>query len=46
MIGLTLMLSAMAYGFRGPGRINRMEGAILLIAYVGYQLLLYLSYSA
>lgn len=41
MIGLTLALFAMAYGFRRPGHINRPEGAVLLLAFIGYQLLLY-----
>lgn len=33
---LTLSLFIVGYGFRGEGRINRVEGAILLTAYVGY----------
>lgn len=33
---LTLSLFVIGYGFRGEGRINRVEGAILLTAYVGY----------
>lgn len=33
---LTLSLFIVGYGFRGEGRINRIEGAILLTAYVGY----------
>ena len=41
MIGLTLALFVMAYGFRGPGRLNRIEGALLLTAFVAYQTLLY-----
>jgi cation:H+ antiporter len=41
MAGLTLMLLMMSYGFRGPGRINRVEGSILLIAYLSYLALLY-----
>lgn len=41
MIGLTLMVAAMGYGLRGPGRINRLEGAVLLCAYIAYQTLLY-----
>ncbi len=36
MIGLTIALFVMAYGFRGPGRINRIEGALLLAAFVAY----------
>jgi len=43
MVGLTLALFVMAYGFRGPGRINRFEGAILVLAFCGYQTLLYFS---
>ena len=38
---LTITLFIMAYGFRGPGRINRFEGGILLSAFFGYQALLY-----
>ena len=42
MIGLTVALFIMAYGFRGrPGRLNRIEGALLITAFVGYQTLLY-----
>jgi cation:H+ antiporter len=26
----------MAYGFKGAGRINRIEGALLLMAFIGY----------
>ena len=33
---LTLSLVIFGYGFRGPGRINRLEGAVLLTAYVAY----------
>jgi cation:H+ antiporter len=38
---LTIALVIMAYGFRGPGRINRIEGAVLFAGFVGYQILLY-----
>jgi len=42
MIGLTLLMLIMAYGLRGgPGQINRYEGAILLIVYLGYMAMLY-----
>ncbi len=41
MLGLTLMLYAMASGIRRPGRLNRAEGALLVLAFVGYQTLLY-----
>ncbi len=36
MIGLAIALFAMAYGFRRPGSLNRIEGALLLVAYAGY----------
>lgn len=36
MAALTLSLFVFGYGFRGPGRINRIEGAVLLACYVGY----------
>jgi cation:H+ antiporter len=36
MAALTVSLFAIGYGFRGPGRINRIEGAALLACYVGY----------
>lgn len=39
MAGLTLSLFVLSYGFRGPGRINRIEGGLLLAifaAYTGY----------
>ncbi|MFQ5935363.1 MAG: calcium/sodium antiporter [Acidiferrobacterales bacterium] len=41
MIALTIALFVMAYGFRGPGRINRVEGAMLLACFIGYQSYLY-----
>lgn len=46
MIGLTLVLFAMAYGFRGTGRINRLEGGLLLLAFAAYQGVLYISETA
>ena len=36
MAALTLSLFIICYGFRGPGRINRVEGGFLLLSYVGY----------
>ncbi|SFM28739.1 cation:H+ antiporter [Ectothiorhodospira mobilis] len=36
MAGLTLSLFLFGYGFRGPGRINRIEGGLLLAVYVIY----------
>ena len=41
---MTLALFAMAYGFGGHGRINRLEGGTLLAAFVGYQLMLYIQH--
>ena len=37
---LTIMLFVMAYGFKDQGRINRLEGGLLLSAFIAYQLLL------
>jgi cation:H+ antiporter len=45
MIGLSIALFAMAYGFKGDGRLNRWEGLLLLLAYFGYLGWLYLSVS-
>lgn len=36
MAALTLVLFAMCYGFRGPGRINRLEASALLLVFVAY----------
>jgi cation:H+ antiporter len=36
MAALTLSLFILGYGFRGPGRINRVEGGLLLVSFVGY----------
>ncbi len=36
MAALTLSLFVIGYGFRGMGRINRIEGTLLLACYVGY----------
>lgn len=36
MGSLTLALFIIGWGVRGPGRINRLEGATLLACYVGY----------
>ncbi|MBU43944.1 MAG: calcium/sodium antiporter [Spirochaetaceae bacterium] len=40
---LTISLFAIGFGFRGPGRVNRVEGSILLLAYIGYTAYLILS---
>jgi cation:H+ antiporter len=37
MIGLAVVLFVMAYGFRRPGRVNRVEAALLLVMFAGYQ---------
>lgn len=42
MIGLTVMLFAMSYGFGRQGRINRIEGGLLFGGYVGYMIWLFL----
>ncbi len=36
MTVLTFSLFVIGYGFRGPGRINKFEGAILMASYAGY----------
>lgn len=36
MFILTVALFGMSYGFGGPGRINRLEGALLLAGFFGY----------
>lgn len=36
MGALTVSLFVIGYGFRGQGRINRIEGAILVACYIGY----------
>ena len=38
---LTIALFIMAYGFRGPGRINRFEGLVLTCGFIAYQGALY-----
>ncbi|RNF50938.1 calcium/sodium antiporter [Marinomonas hwangdonensis] len=38
MMGMTVMLLVMAYGYRRAGRINRFEGAGLLLAFVAYNI--------
>jgi cation:H+ antiporter len=43
MIGLTVMLFLMGYGFGDQGRINRFEGLVLLCLFIGYQSLLFFS---
>jgi cation:H+ antiporter len=43
MIGLSIALFAMAYGFKGDGHLNRWEGLLLLLAYFAYLGWLYYS---
>jgi len=33
---ITLVLLIMCFGFKGPGKINRLEGAILLLSFIVY----------
>ncbi|MCF6353877.1 MAG: calcium/sodium antiporter [Candidatus Polarisedimenticolaceae bacterium] len=42
MIGLTLAIFVMGYGFRGSGRINRFEGLLLVLCFVAYQAFLFI----
>ena len=41
MIGLSIALFVMAYGFKAEGRINRVEGSLLLGGYITYMTVLY-----
>ena len=41
MIGLSIALFIMAYGFKGAGRINLYEGGLLLGGYAAYMVVLY-----
>jgi cation:H+ antiporter len=41
MAGLTVLLFVMAYGFTGPARLTRLDGALLLVAFGAYETLLY-----
>ncbi len=42
MIGLTLLMFIMSYGFRKNGRISRLEGVLLFAAFITYQGMLFL----
>ncbi len=47
MLGLTVVLFAMGWGFRGrKGRINRIEALVLIAAYLGYTAWLFTSSTA
>jgi len=41
MLLASVVLLAMAFGFKRDGRINRVEGGILLIAFIAYQFVLF-----
>jgi len=41
MIGLSIALFVMAYGFKGEGRVTRIEGGLLVGGYISYMLVLY-----
>lgn len=43
MLTLSVALAVMSWGLRGSGRIARWEGGVLLLAFGGYQALLYVS---
>jgi len=43
MLTLGVALAVMAWGLRGSGRIARWEGGVLVLAFAGYQGLLYVS---
>ena len=36
MMFLTFVMFIMAYGFKGPGRISRLEGSVLTLVYIGF----------
>ncbi len=40
VMALNVVLLVMAYGFRGPGHINRVEGSLLLLAFAAYNAVL------
>ncbi len=42
MIGLTLAIFVIGYGFKGSGRINRFEGLLLVLCFAAYQTALFL----
>ncbi len=43
MFLLTVLLFFMAYGIKGPGRISRKSGGLLLAIFLGYQVLVWLT---
>ena len=43
MLGLTAILFILGYGFKRAGHINRWEGGVLLLSYLGYQWVIFQS---
>jgi cation:H+ antiporter len=43
MVALTVSLFVIGYGFKSVGKINRWEGILLMLSYVGYMLYLVLT---
>ncbi len=43
MLGLTVFLFMVAFGLRGRGIINRIEGGFLLAIFIGYEVILYIA---
>lgn len=43
MIGVTILLFLFGFGFKGQGRINRIEGSVFLLIFVAYTIYLILS---
>lgn len=41
MMALSILLFVFAYGFKGNGRLNRIEGSILLMCYVAYMIVIF-----
>ena len=41
MLGLTILLLIFSFNFKGTRRINRLEGAVLVAAFLGYQFILF-----
>ena len=41
MLGLTVLLLIFSFNFKGTRRINRLEGAILIAVFLGYQFILF-----
>ncbi|MFT5062730.1 MAG: cation:H+ antiporter [Gammaproteobacteria bacterium] len=46
MLGLTAAMVIMAFGFKGAGRINRVEAGLLVVCFISYQCWLFLPQAA